>query len=175
MEGVSNMRYVISIFAMAAVAFGLVILIQSQESSRRQINQIPNIETPAGSTPSAPGTLPAVSRTTISWQKDLDKALSLAKANHGKVVVDVYTDWCGWCKKMDQTIYTDPKVIALSNKHVFLKLNAEDGGQGQRFASRMDVDGYPTTIILDENGRSINSIAGYPPSIQRFIALIENS
>ena len=119
--------------------------------------------------------MPATATTAISWQRDLDRALGLAKANHGKVVVDVYTDWCGWCKKMDQTIYTDPKVIALSTRYVFLKLNAEDGGQGQRFASRLEVNGYPTTIILDENGRSLNSFAGYPPSIQRFISLIENS
>jgi len=169
------MRYVISIFAMAVVAIGLVFLIQSQESARRQISQIPSNEVPVGSPPTVQGGLPTVALTSIRWQKDLDMALSMARANHGKVVVDIYTDWCGWCKKMDQTIYTDPKVVALSNKHVFLKLNAEDGGQGQRFASRMDVDGYPTTIILDENGRSLNSIAGYPPSIQRFIALIENS
>ena len=169
------MRYVISIFAMAAVAFGLVFLIQSQESARRSISQLPNNDVPTGSTPSAPGTQPTVALTSITWQKDLDRALSMAKSSHGKVVVDVYTDWCGWCKKMDQTIYTDPKVVALSNRHVFLKLNAEDGGQGQRFASRMDVSGFPTTIILDENGHSLNSIAGYPPSIQRFIALIENS
>lgn len=169
------MRYVISIFAMAVVAFGLVFFIQSQENSRRRDLQSANKDLPSSSSPSASGNTPTVTPTSINWQKDLDKALNLAKANHGKVVVDVYTDWCGWCKKMDQTIYTNPKIIALSQKHVFLKLNAEDGGQGQRFAGRMDVDGYPTTIILDENGRSLNSVAGYPPSIQRFIELIENS
>jgi thiol:disulfide interchange protein len=169
------MKYVISLFAMAAVAFGLVFLIQSQEQARRENAQIPNPDLPTVNTPGAPGSQPTGALTSIIWQKDLDRALSMAKANHGKVVVDVYTDWCGWCKKMDQTIYTDPKVVALSNKHVFLKLNAEDGGQGQRFASRMNVDGYPTTIILDENGHSLHSVAGYPPSVQNFISVIENS
>ncbi|MBI3653435.1 MAG: thioredoxin family protein [Acidobacteria bacterium] len=164
----------------------MVLLIQVQDSAKRRAAVVPTEPSPRSApaspnptssptsrsapTPTAPST--ALS---ISWQRDLDRALNMAKANHGKVVVDVYTDWCGWCKKMDQTIYTDPKVVALSDRHVFLKLNAEDGGQGERFARRMEVSGYPTTIILDENGRSLNAVAGYPRSVQQFVDLIENS
>ena len=96
------MRIVISILAMAGVALGMVFLIQAQESSRREALKA-TYEQTANSTSSTSqssgGSLPAASNGAIPWQKDLDRALSMAKANHSKIVVDVYTDWCGWCKK----------------------------------------------------------------------------
>jgi thiol:disulfide interchange protein len=101
----------------------------------------------------------------INWQHDLDTALEMAKADRKLVVVDVYTDWCGWCKKMDEAIYSDRLVVNLSYREVFLKLDAEDGGQGQRFARAMGVKGYPTTIVLDQ--------AGYIQSPERFIEFVE--
>ena len=168
------MRYVISFFAMAAVAFGTVFLIQAQDEAKRRTPRLTNDDL-VGSAPTNASSLPAQTSGSIQWQNDLDRALSMAKANHSKVIVDVYTDWCGWCKKMDKNIYTDPKVVALGSRYVFLKLDAEDGGQGQRFAAKMQVNGYPTTLILDENGRSLQSVPGYPPSVQQFISTIESA
>ena len=45
----------------------------------------------------------------------------------GKILlVDVYTDWCGYCKKMDRETYTDAKIIEKLNKDfVMVKLNPE--------------------------------------------------
>jgi thiol:disulfide interchange protein len=168
------MRYVVSLLAMAAVAFGMVFLIQAQESGKRRTPKLTNDDL-VGNSPANPGSLPVAANGPIQWQNDLDRALSMAKENHSKVIVDVYTDWCGWCKKMDKNIYTDPKVVALSSRYIFLKLDAEDGGQGERFTRKMNVRGYPTTIILDENGRSLHSVSGYPPSVQQFINTIESA
>lgn len=168
------MRYVISLFAMMAVAFGMVFLIQAQENAKRNTPKLTNDDL-KGSTSINPGSSTAQTNGTIQWHNDLDRALNLAKANHNRVVVDVYTDWCGWCKKMDKTIYTDPKVVALSSRYLFVKLDAEDGGQGQRFATKMDVHGYPTTLILDESGRSLQRVPGYPPSVEQFVSMIESA
>jgi thiol:disulfide interchange protein len=168
------MRYVISFFAMVAVAFGMVFLIQAQESAKRRTPKLTNDDL-ISNAPTNTGSLPAQTNGSIQWQKDLDRALSMAKTNQGKVIVDVYTDWCGWCKRMDKDIYTDPKVVALSSRYIFVKLDAEDGGQGQRFASKMNVNGYPTTLVLDENGRSLQKVPGYPPSVEQFINTIESA
>jgi thiol:disulfide interchange protein len=168
------MRYVISFFAMLAVAFGMVFLIQAQDEAKRRTPKLTNDDL-VSRPPSSTGTIPMRASSSIQWQNDLDQALSMAKANHGKVIVDVYTDWCGWCKKMDKIIYTDPKVTALGSRYVFVKLDAEDGGQGQRFATKMGVRGYPTTLILDENGRSIQTVRGYPPSVEHFVSTIESA
>jgi thiol-disulfide isomerase/thioredoxin len=77
----------------------------------------------------------------IAWEHDLRAALNNAEDGNRVVVVDVYTDWCGWCKKMDRDIYSDPQVAALGGDAVFLKLNAEDQGEGQRFAREAGVRG----------------------------------
>ena len=58
----------------------------------------------------------------ISWQE----AVELNKKQPKKLFVDVYTDWCGWCKRMDATTFTDPEVVQYMNEHFYaVKLNAE--------------------------------------------------
>lgn len=102
----------------------------------------------------------------IAWEHDLHSALNKAEDGNRVVVVDVYTDWCGWCKKMDRDIYSDAQVAGLGREAVFLKLNAEDRGEGQRFAREAGVRGFPTTILLDSRGRQLQQQAGYfsPPA-----------
>jgi len=118
---------------------------------------------------------PEVVRGTIAWHRDLRRAIEVARAEGKLIVADVYTDWCGWCKKMDKTIYSDPAIVALSRQQVFVKVNAEDGGQGQNFAEQMRVKGYPTTIILDGNGRVLNIAEGYIASPQALGELVQEA
>jgi thiol:disulfide interchange protein len=110
----------------------------------------------------------------ISWERALDSARTAAYVGDKLIVVDIYTDWCGWCKKMDQTIYSSPDVAALSRDVVFLKLNAEDHGEGQRFARENGVTGYPTTFLLDSNGRPLKRQIGYISSTSQFIQMVQS-
>ena len=165
-------RVIITLVAFTVVALGMVFILHEQDAAKRQVvNVTENEPLRPSAEPSRKGLVPASN--SISWQKDLDQALALAKANKTTVVVDIYTDWCGWCKRMDKDIYTQPQIISLSNRYVFLKLNAEDGGQGARFAQKNNVEGYPTTVIIDENGRYLRAVPGYPPSVQTFANFIE--
>jgi thiol-disulfide isomerase/thioredoxin len=127
------------------------------------------VTTPGGS--SYTGT---VSRE-IAWEHDLQAALRSAADGNRVVVVDVYTDWCGWCKRMDRDIYSDPKVAALGSEAVFLKLNAEDQGDGERFAREHGVHGYPTTIVMDYRGRALQSQAGYMSPPAAFVQWVQNA
>ena len=61
----------------------------------------------------------------INWI-DLQEALTRSKKDGKPIMIDVYTDWCGWCKKMDATTFTDSDVIAYVNENFHAaKFNAE--------------------------------------------------
>jgi len=98
----------------------------------------------------------------LTWSKDLDGALKQARSEHKLVLVDVYATWCGWCRKLETDTFSDPMVAAYLNKRfVLVKLEADDHGAGQEFATRNGVRGLPTIIVLDANGNVRGSITGY--------------
>jgi thioredoxin-related protein len=117
-----------------------------------------------------------LSFSSVSFAKDLqwknfNDGIAEAKKSGKKVLIDVYTDWCTWCKKMDAVTYTDTKVKAyLEKNYVLIKLNAEGAGNimyagksisPAAFAQQMGVDGYPATLFLKGNGDPITILPGY--------------
>ncbi|HEX7579690.1 MAG TPA: thioredoxin fold domain-containing protein, partial [Thermoanaerobaculia bacterium] len=88
-----------------------------------------------------------------------DEALSKAYAEQKLVMVDLYTDWCGWCKKMDRETFSDPRVGQATRGMVPIRVNAEKGGQD--VARRYRVDGFPVVIFLDGKGREVQRIRGF--------------
>lgn len=106
----------------------------------------------------------------ISWRSDLQGALKAAKASNKPVMVDFYTDWCGWCKKLDADTYSSPKVSSLAEKFVCVKINAE---RDTRSAAKYQVTGYPTILFLDGSGKVLQRIPGYQPPDQ-FAAAMKN-
>ncbi len=65
-----------------------------------------------------------------SAQNTFEDALAKAKSEDKILIVDVYTDWCGWCKKMDKEAYSNQDVKDLiAGSFVFVKLNAEGTGK----------------------------------------------
>jgi thiol-disulfide isomerase/thioredoxin len=84
----------------------------------------------------------------IAWAKDYKQAVEQARKSGKLIMVDFYTDWCGWCKVLDKETYTDPAVIKLADSSfVSLKLNAEK--EGIAHAQRYAVNGFPTILFLD--------------------------
>jgi thioredoxin-related protein len=117
-----------------------------------------------------------------------------------KVLVDLYTDWCGWCKRMDQSTFANPELAKyLNEKFYAVKFNAEtatpvqfngetyeakSGGRkptnmltyklilGDQTNGRV---GYPTFAFLDEKLNRIDAFPGYKDAptfdaLSRFIA-----
>jgi thiol-disulfide isomerase/thioredoxin len=105
----------------------------------------------------------------IAWAKTFAAAVDQAKKDNKLVMVDFYTDWCGWCKKLDKDTYTDPTVIKLSRQLVAVKLDAEDKSEGQEQAQKYKVHGYPTILFIDpaeantKAGGVVGKIGGYEP------------
>ncbi len=61
----------------------------------------------------------------IKWYS-FEDAVALSKKNPKKLFIDVYTHWCGWCKRMDATTFKDPAIVDYLNKNYYpIKLDAE--------------------------------------------------
>ncbi len=86
-------------------------------------------------------------------------ALERAKSERKLVMVDVYTDWCGWCKKLERETFADPRVGAATRDLVSIRVNAEKGGE--RVAERYRVEGFPVIIFVDGSGNEVQRITGY--------------
>lgn len=78
------------------------------------------------------------------------------------ILVDFYTDWCTWCKKLNSEVFTDSAVIDyFVNNVVLVKINAElDSATTKAY----NVSGYPTLVLVDKDGNEIDRIVGYLPA-----------
>ncbi|MDD3985260.1 MAG: thioredoxin domain-containing protein [Methanobacterium sp.] len=91
--------------------------------------------------------------------KDYNNLLKEAKKQHKKIFVDVYTDWCGFCKEMDETTFSNPQVKAeLKKNYIIIKIN---GDFNKKLSEKYKIEGYPTLIVLNSNGKVIKKYTGY--------------
>ena len=116
----------------------------------------------------------------VEWKK-WNAGLAAAASSRRPVVVDVYTDWCRWCRQMDREVYGRADVSEyLAAKFVTVKLDAESPEPvtyrgrsltARSLASSFDVSGYPTTIFLTADGEHLVNVPGYVEA-GRFLQLL---
>ncbi|MCF8364549.1 MAG: DUF255 domain-containing protein [Bacteroidales bacterium] len=128
-------------------------------------------------------TLLAQEEAKIKWYS-IEEAVELNKKKKKKFFIDLYTDWCGWCKKMDANTFTDPVIAAYMNENFWpVKFDAESSEpvtvNGQEFvnpnpgARRSShqfaialLNGkmsYPSFAFLDQDVKLITILPGYNP------------
>ncbi|TLP80403.1 thioredoxin family protein [Maribacter sp. ACAM166] len=115
----------------------------------------------------------------LSWAEAAK--LSATEKNPKKVFIDVYTDWCGWCKKMDKDTFQNPEVATyMAENYYMVKLDGEgkepieykgktykfvpSGRKGYHEFAATLMQGrlsYPTTIFLDEELNMLSPVPGY--------------
>ncbi|MCC7301951.1 MAG: DUF255 domain-containing protein [Bacteroidia bacterium] len=117
----------------------------------------------------------------VEWIRFEDLAAAQIKEPR-KVFIDVYTDWCGWCKKMDAQSLTHPVIVKyLGTKFYAVKFNAETKDTirfnghtytstnpgGARATHQLALSllnnklGYPTTVYLDEDLKMLGPLQGF--------------
>ncbi len=123
--------------------------------------------------------LSGYSQDKVKWYS-FEEAVALSKENPRKIFIDVYTDWCGWCKKMDKSTFTDPVIAEiLNNKYYAVKFNAEStkpiefsgrtfvnegGGRNPHQLAAALLQGkmsYPSAAYLTEDLQLLTSVPGY--------------
>ena len=116
----------------------------------------------------------------VKWIS-FEEAILLNKENPKLILIDVYTDWCGYCKKMDLNTYANKTISDYINKNFYaVKLDGQEkkdiifnnhtfkfqkqGRRGYHELPATLMDGklsYPTTIILSKDEKVIDKIPGY--------------
>jgi thioredoxin-related protein len=112
----------------------------------------------------------------IQWMT-IEQAYAKMKTAPRKILIDVYTDWCGWCKVMDRETFKNKEVIDYINKKYYaVKLDAEQKEAitlgNQKFQSQgrthdlalaltNNQPSYPTTVFLDDQFQMIQPLPGY--------------
>jgi len=89
----------------------------------------------------------------INWKKAYAGATAEAKASGKLIMIDFYTDWCGWCKKLDADTYPAPEVVKQADSFVSIKLNAEKDADGIRLAKKFGIRTRSSPIRLSGMSR----------------------
>ncbi|HEY3267828.1 MAG TPA: thioredoxin family protein [Armatimonadota bacterium] len=76
-------------------------------------------------------------------------------------MIDFYTDWCGWCKKMDADTYSKPAVKEALKAYTVRRVNPEKDKGGAELAKNYKVEGFPTIVFVDAKGALVHKIVGY--------------
>ncbi|MCB4808215.1 thioredoxin fold domain-containing protein [Tamlana sp. 62-3] len=135
----------------------------------------------------------------INWLS-LNEALELQKTTPKKILMDVYTTWCGPCKMLDKNTFQNEDVSAYINEHYYaVKFNGEgneeliyneqtfgnaeyDASKANSrnsphdFARYLQISAYPTIVFFDETGNLITPLRGYqtPAQIEIYLKMFKN-
>ena len=113
----------------------------------------------------------------LSWEEMIERQQEEPK----KVMVDIYTDWCGWCKKLNKDVFQNQVITGIINKYYYaVKMDGEysediefegttfkfvaSGRRGYHELPAALMQGkmsYPTVVFLDEEIRVIQPLPGY--------------
>ncbi len=105
-----------------------------------------------------------------SWKEVLEKA----KQSNKPIFVDVYTSWCGPCKKMSKEIFFLPEVgKAYNSNFICYGIDAEKG-VGIEIAKRYEVMSYPTYLFIKPDGILFSRSAGFM-NVDKFIAMAQTA
>lgn len=116
----------------------------------------------------------------LKWYT-IEEAQELCKTQPKKILIDMYTDWCGWCKKMDAETFNNPMIAQyVSSFYYPVKFNAEtmdtimfkgkkytNNQTGKRPTHDLAIEllngkmSYPTIVYLDETFNNLSPVAGF--------------
>jgi thioredoxin-related protein len=104
------------------------------------------------------------------FQGDLEAAQAEAAERDTVVMVEFYTDWCNWCRRLESDTFSAPEVRRHLMEIVSVRRNAETDGVD--LAVEFGIDSYPTMVFLDPEGHEMDRILGYLPP-DKFLSRVE--
>jgi thioredoxin-related protein len=173
------MKTFIVALALSALTFGCSSSNKEADTASNQTSGAQSTATSSAiSGPAAASTSAATSAAFVSYEAAVDKA----RTENKYVFVDIYTDWCTWCHRLDKDVYGNPTVQREFAKNFALtKINAESetkhtvtGSQlsERELAEKWNVTGFPTLVFLDKTEKPVFAYIGYLPP-EKFLKLLD--
>ena len=117
------------------------------------------------------------------WSEDFEKSAAQAKAEKKLLVIDFTgSDWCGWCIKLDKEVFSQPEFEEYAKKNLVLveadfpqtkELAKEVKAQNAKLQAQYKIEGYPTIIVLDSEGKKVAQLGYMKGGPKAFIAELE--
>ena len=117
------------------------------------------------------------------WQTDLPKAQAQAKAEKKLVMLDFTgSDWCGWCIKLHKEVFSQKEFIDYAKANLVLvevdfpnkkKQPEELKRANNALQQKYGIEGYPTIIMLDSDGKKIGQLGYQKGGPKAFIESLE--
>jgi tetratricopeptide (TPR) repeat protein len=109
----------------------------------------------------APGVAAESGRGKLDWfQGSFEALLAEAEASERVVLVDLWTEWCGWCRRLGRETFSNAQVLAETKDVLCWNADAESAA-GAPIARRFAVSEYPALIVLGPDGALRDRIGGY--------------
>ena len=106
----------------------------------------------------------------VRWYRQVEPALAEAERSGRLVMVDLYAEWCSWCKLLDVEFNT-PHFKRWAQDYVLLQVDVEDGGEGTALQTHLGVSALPTTALMDHEKVRVGELKGFKPAPQLTRAL----
>jgi hypothetical protein len=94
----------------------------------------------------------------IVWIDDHDAGLARAKMEGKPAFLILHADWCGWCRKSFSETFPDPRITALKDRFVWVRVNSD---KELKYKQQYGQEGFPMMVLLNSDGTVLKKIDGY--------------